>query len=1003
MAEEREITIKLTAKNLTHADFAKARAELAGIRGEADKAGASGAGMGQSFKGAAAGIAGFVGGAAVFGALKAGLGAVVGGAIEMNSTLERSTLQFGTLMGDSARAEAHVKSLFEFAKRTPFETGPIIQASRMLQTFGGSALNTEHTLTLLGDAAAATGAPIEDLGFWVGRMYANLKAGQPFGEAAARLQELAVLSPSARAEMEALQKAGKSGEEVFAAFQTRMGAFSGAMVAQAGTWEGLKSSIADAVNIMMADALRPLFDLVKTGAAMTLEVLGSRGMAGAFDGAKAAIAAAFGNDGSGGQSLVRGFLSAILTGADLALGAVRLMMQGFAGLQMIFMATASVVSSLGLAFLSLVSGAAQVATKIPGIGSQFVGLAGSVETSRLEMEAIQKSFSDQAAEALEGAKGNSAFAKSIDAGRSVIQAMKGELASVTIAHTEQTAATRAAVPAKAEYIAKTKEQIAAEKEAAAESRKLQSEIEKLNAKTMSLYAQINAGMWGTFSTEIAPLPTLLSRTTAETARQSAEAETWARTNNFVLVPAIRNVTAAMASAAASGPTFRASMTSAFQGLSGVMLSAIQGGGDVGKAAGAHLGGSLGKWAGEAAGPMLGSVLGKGLGGSVASMFGPVGTMIGGFLGEKIGAVASKAMGAIFKSEGKKVNNLRDDFVAAAGGIGELDAKAAAAGLTLDRLLRAKNVKDYKAAVDELNAAFGQVEADTALAREAMEEWGISASEAGQKFAQADMDKTSGAMLAKLKAATAAGVELNAIVSKGGDDFGRMVHQAIRSGTTISNEFRPVLAAMIESKTLVDENGEAFTDLSQIPFAEDIGSAIRDGIGTPIRELVDFFKSGVFGAFKAAGDVGVDFANRVAGGIARIPREITIEVNGTYNPPDIEGSGPGYAVGTFGRHGSWFVDFPKQGIDTRLHGREAVIREDQAPAFVADYLAAMSGNARPATGAASAPVVNTHVLVEIHGDKTTTSAISETEFRRREINRMGRGGLIALPVRAVVGV
>ena len=74
-----------------------------------------------------------------------------------------------------------------------------------------------------------------------------------------------------------------------------------------------------------------------------------------------------------------------------------------------------------------------MAAKIPGIGSQFVGLAGSTESARLEMEAIQQSFSDQAAEAWEGVKGNSALAQSIDAGRGVLQVMKGELAAVTIA------------------------------------------------------------------------------------------------------------------------------------------------------------------------------------------------------------------------------------------------------------------------------------------------------------------------------------------------------------------------------------------------------------------------------------------------------------------------------------------------------------------------------------------------------------------------------------------
>lgn len=203
--------------------------------------------------------------AAGVGVLAAGFGAAVVGAISMNSTLETSTLQFTTLMGDAQAAEEHVRSLFEFAKATPFETGPIIEASKLLQTFGGTALNTQGNLTLIGDAAAATNAPINELGFWVGRLYSNLQAGKPFGEASARLGELAVMSPQARQQMEDLQAAGASADEIFKVFQDDLGRFGGAMVAQAGTWQGLMSTIKDSVSITLATALKPFFDIGKEG------------------------------------------------------------------------------------------------------------------------------------------------------------------------------------------------------------------------------------------------------------------------------------------------------------------------------------------------------------------------------------------------------------------------------------------------------------------------------------------------------------------------------------------------------------------------------------------------------------------------------------------------------------------------------------------------------------------------------------------------------------------
>lgn len=203
--------------------------------------------------------------AGVVAAVGAGFAMAIKSSIDVNAQLETTTLQFETLMGSADEAQKHVAGLFEFAEKTPFETEPIIQASLKLQTFGGEALNTMENLYLLGDAAAATNSPIDELGFWVGRLYSNLQAGDPFGEAAMRLQELAVMSPQARSEMERLQEAGASAAEVFAFFQKDLEKFSGAMEKQAETWQGLTATFKDQVSLLIAEALQPLFVEAKAG------------------------------------------------------------------------------------------------------------------------------------------------------------------------------------------------------------------------------------------------------------------------------------------------------------------------------------------------------------------------------------------------------------------------------------------------------------------------------------------------------------------------------------------------------------------------------------------------------------------------------------------------------------------------------------------------------------------------------------------------------------------
>lgn len=207
-----------------------------------------------------------------------GFGVAMGAAINMNASLEQSTMQFTTLMGDADMAAEHVANLFEFGAKTPFETGPIIAASKHMQIFGGEALNSMENLTLVGDSAAAVGAPIDDVAFWVGRLYSNLQSGQPFGEAAARLQELGIMAPETKAELEGLQAAGASGTEVFGAFQARMGEFSGAMEMQSGSWSGMMSTLTDTLSMGAAKGLAPFFDLAKEGLAGLLEWLNSPGI-----------------------------------------------------------------------------------------------------------------------------------------------------------------------------------------------------------------------------------------------------------------------------------------------------------------------------------------------------------------------------------------------------------------------------------------------------------------------------------------------------------------------------------------------------------------------------------------------------------------------------------------------------------------------------------------------------------------------------------------------------
>lgn len=402
------VDVKITATDLTRQAFDSVQRALVALERESNKVGGKtgGGGIGGAFGSALGQVTKF---AAGLGLAQMGLNAVSNAfafvknaALGMNASLETTTLQFTTLMGDADKARTLVKDLFEFAKKTPFETGPIIEASRMLQTFGGEALNTKETLTLLGDASAAVGSPINELGFWTGRLYAQLQAGKPFGEAAMRLTELAVLSPQARNQMEALQKSGASANEIYKTFTDSLGRFNGAMEKQAGTWGGVMSTFSDTINILLADILQPFFEFLRDGMAEVNAILGDDGVSAAFDQVKQAIGEAFGGESRDG---VKYFAAAVIGGFQAIVFAADVVITAWNGLKTAFSAVAfAIVGALELIAKGL-SKAIDAHVAIPGIGRAFKDMAENIRPLGGQLEGLRKSFGESTVSSFNAAAG----------------------------------------------------------------------------------------------------------------------------------------------------------------------------------------------------------------------------------------------------------------------------------------------------------------------------------------------------------------------------------------------------------------------------------------------------------------------------------------------------------------------------------------------------------------------------------------------------------------------
>lgn len=167
------------------------------------------------------------------------------GTIRESFKFETLTGQFRTLLGSMDEARERMAMLARVAEETPFDLEGVAKANRTLTVMSGDALGTKEALLLVGDTAAATGASIEELAFWVGRAYAMIKGGQPFGEAALRLQELGVLAPEVRRKMEELQASGAGSAEVWQVLQEHLQTFSGAMAHLSQSGDGLTATLGD--------------------------------------------------------------------------------------------------------------------------------------------------------------------------------------------------------------------------------------------------------------------------------------------------------------------------------------------------------------------------------------------------------------------------------------------------------------------------------------------------------------------------------------------------------------------------------------------------------------------------------------------------------------------------------------------------------------------------------------------------------------------------------------
>ncbi len=321
-------------------------------------------------------------------------------------------------------------------------------------------------------------------------------------------------------------------------------------------------------------------------------------------------------------------------------------------------------------------------------------------------------------------------------------------------------------------------------------------------------------------------------------------------------------------------TVGAAVTSALKDLPNVIQRALEGGGDLFRSIGASFGSKLFGEGSALVKSMTGGLT-KALGTTIGGALGTMLPGLGSLLGAGLGALTDKFFGKLFGGEGKKVNDLRDQFTAAAGGIDTLAQHAADAGLTLDKFYQAKTVKQYEAAIRDLDKAFGDLEKNRAAAggifdaileagssgiprafRPAIEQlialglltdeqadklralgddsainldqmtadigvFGGRLESLGPAFRSAQIDKTATDYINAIDRLIRGGADIGGVLFDAREEISKLVQDSLSSGTALADNMRPWIEELARSGNLVDANGDKITDLANLKFGDKI--------------------------------------------------------------------------------------------------------------------------------------------------------------------------------------
>jgi hypothetical protein len=250
-------------------------------------------------------------------------------------------------------------------------------------------------------------------------------------------------------------------------------------------------------------------------------------------------------------------------------------------------------------------------------------------------------------------------------------------------------------------------------------------------------------------------------------------------------------------------------------LSSTLMATFTGGGNVSRSVGGAVGGQL-------AGGLLKTAIGKSIGSAIGGIGGSIvpvlGNIVGAWVGGKIGGMFGETdYEKNAKTAQQDLAKLQQQLKATYGDMDSARRMADLLGISFNQAFFDRGSEFTK--LDELQKFMGGLDEKTQALDAALQRYGLTWLDLGDKFQQAAIDSQVKVLIEDFALLNGNGADTNKLLEAMAPRINEVFQAAQKTGSELPFAMKPMLNSMMQLGLLVDESGQAITDLGQVKFAE----------------------------------------------------------------------------------------------------------------------------------------------------------------------------------------